>query len=317
MAVGPTRAELGADWHRGIAEPAVIEAHPRSARRDVRRNAERSDEPRSVGAAVPVALAQPPEPALNRLGRLASPRPFGERERHARRRSVHLDEPGDVLAPGEPGGGVSGILSGRWAHPRVMLGPVMPRPRPRTVIGLALAATLLLLARDPRRRRLASALGVVLVRGDHRVGRLRAPRARLGRAPLRDLQHRNYPKSPGQEEGALGAIRALDAGAVGLQEIAHPAGFARAASARLGARWKTVFSDHPAQRVGVLYDGAALTLVGSAMHRRTEIYDGAKPALEARLRRSDGIVTRMFVVASRRAVTAARSGEPSSTPSRR
>lgn len=180
-----------------------------------------------------------------------------------------------------------------------MFGRVTLKPRPTTLLGLLVAALLLLLpTRGARRRRRVAVLAVLLVA----VFILSSTSfAKCAPAPPDALRFatfniENYPRSRAQEEGAFDAIRALDAHAVGLQEITDPRGFARAASSRLGGTWRTVFSDHPAQRVGVLYDAAALTLVGSAMHRETEIYDGAKPALEAQLRASDGHVTRMFVV---------------------
>lgn len=180
---------------------------------------------------------------------------------------------------------------------RVMLGRVMPKPRSTTVLGLLVAALLLLLpTRGARACRRVAWIAVVVMAVFILSSFARCRAATAPKLRFATFNIENYPRSRGQEEGAFAAIRALDAHAVGLQEITDPVAFTRAAVARLGPTWRTVFADRPVQRVGVLYDEASLTLVGSASHPETEIYDGAKPTLEARLRASDGTVTRMFVV---------------------
>jgi endonuclease/exonuclease/phosphatase family metal-dependent hydrolase len=52
----------------------------------------------------------------------------------------------------------------------------------------------------------------------------------------------------------------------------------------------------PKQRVGVLFDSGALELLSTRTHRVTEVYDGAKPAFETRLRPGSGDVLRLLVV---------------------
>lgn len=167
------------------------------------------------------------------------------------------------------------------------------KPRPTTLFGLILAGLAILLVK--RRRRAAAAVVAAIASALIVWGLVRTDRPASG-SRFATFNIENYPKSPRQVEGAFDHLRALDAGAIGLQEITDPAAFDRTARERLGASWRTVFSDHPEQRVGVLYDTRAFTVVGSAMHRQTELYEGAKPALEVQLRASDGRVTRMFVV---------------------
>lgn len=167
------------------------------------------------------------------------------------------------------------------------------KPRPTTLLALFLSALGILLAK--RGRRVAAAVIAVIVCALFVWGLFQTFRPASG-SRFATFNIENYPKSASQVEGAFHAIRALDADAIGLQEITDPTGFDRAAKERLGTRWSTVFSDHPEQRVGVLYDGATFSVVDSTMHRETEVYDGAKPALEVRLRRASGRVTRMFVV---------------------
>jgi len=107
----------------------------------------------------------------------------------------------------------------------------------------------------------------------------------------------NYPKSDRQEAGAFDAIRSLDAVAIGVQEITDTAAFEASARRRLGEPWRFVFADPcPKQRVGVLFDSAALALLSTRTIRETEVYTGAKPAFEARLAPRGGDPLRLIVV---------------------
>lgn len=118
-----------------------------------------------------------------------------------------------------------------------------------------------------------------------------------GSARVATFNIENYPKSAQQEALAFDAIRSLDAVAIGVQEITDPGAFAAAARRRLGDAWRFVFADRgPEQRVGVLYDGGALELLSARTLRETEVYSGAKPALEARLAPRAGDVLRLIVV---------------------
>lgn len=121
-----------------------------------------------------------------------------------------------------------------------------------------------------------------------------------GSEPLRigTFNIENYPQSERQVDGAFAAIRDLDVAALGVQEITLPEDFARAARERLGEDWRFVYpAESPAQRVGVLYDGARFELLETRTHRETLVYDGGKPMFEARLRsREDGERLRLFVV---------------------
>lgn len=151
--------------------------------------------------------------------------------------------------------------------------PPPPYVRPRSIAGLLVRA-LRLRVRPPKA--LAALAATALVA---------ALCARGSDAPLRvgTFNIENYPKSPRQEEGAFAAIRSLGAVAVAVQEITDPGAFARAAGRRLGPSWRFAYpAVGPAQRVGVLYDGSALTLTGTRVHREAETYPGAKPAFEAR-----------------------------------
>lgn len=120
-----------------------------------------------------------------------------------------------------------------------------------------------------------------------------------GRAPLRvaTFNIENYPKSPRQARGAFETIRALDATAVAVQEITDPADFTRAAQRHLGASWRFVFPDGgPPQRVGVLFDGDALVLRGTRVHRECATTPGARPAFEARFTDREGAPLTLLVL---------------------
>jgi hypothetical protein len=153
------------------------------------------------------------------------------------------------------------------------------RSRPATLPGLLLYAASL------RRKSIAVALGAVslsllaLIRG----GGCFAAKPRLATFNIE-----NYPRSEAQEEGAFEAIRDLDSSLIAVQEITDPAGFCGAAKRRLGPSWDCAFTDRPLQRIGVVYDRDALRLLSTAIHRETEVYDGAKPTFEARLQPAGG-----------------------------
>jgi endonuclease/exonuclease/phosphatase (EEP) superfamily protein YafD len=167
-------------------------------------------------------------------------------------------------------------------------------PRPTSLLGLLLRAASL------RRKSVGCALtlGVLVVLAGLAVlAALRAAGCATAPPRLATFNIENYPRSAAQEEGAFDAIRALSAPAIALQEITDPGGFCAAARRRLGDSWDCAFSDRPVQRVGIVYDRSALELLATAIHSETEVYDGAKPTFEARLRpRGGGAALRMFVV---------------------
>lgn len=109
---------------------------------------------------------------------------------------------------------------------------------------------------------------------------------------------RNFRETEIQEAGAFEAIRESGASVVALQEIRDVERFAHATRERLGASWRVVWAEGcPDQQIGVLFDGAVVELVSAVTHRDTVVYDGAKPAFEARLRSRDGgDVVRVVVV---------------------
>lgn len=160
--------------------------------------------------------------------------------------------------------------------------------RPTTLTGLLVRAASL------RRKTLAALLllgALVLLGGVRAAGCGGAPRR------LVTFNIENYPRSPSQEQGAFDAIRALGTPAVAVQEITDPGRFCAEARRRLGGSWGCAFTDRPVQRVGLLHDRDALELLSAATRPETEVYAGAKPALEARLRPvSGGDVLRVFVV---------------------
>ncbi len=108
----------------------------------------------------------------------------------------------------------------------------------------------------------------------------------------------NYPRHAGQGPAAFEVISGLGVSAVAMQEILRPGQFAREARAHLGEEWAFVASRRGGkQRVGVLYDGAALELVGAREHDHTLLYDRARPALEVELEeRASGASVTLVVV---------------------
>jgi endonuclease/exonuclease/phosphatase family metal-dependent hydrolase len=108
---------------------------------------------------------------------------------------------------------------------------------------------------------------------------------------------RNYPESPQQEQGAFRLIRELGVQALGVQEITDPVAFAVAARRHLGSSWRFAYpAAGPQQRVGVLYDEAALALRGTRTHQQTVVYPGAKPTFEVQLQPRRGALLRLLVV---------------------
>lgn len=160
--------------------------------------------------------------------------------------------------------------------------------RPKTLLGLALAAAAL-------RKKVvtaalaATSLGLVLA--------VRGTGCDAAKPQLATFNIENYPRSASQEAGAFDAIRAVNSPLVAVQEITDPAGFCGAAKRRLGPSWDCAFTDRPQQRIGIVYDKEAMELLSTTIHRETEVYDGAKPALEARLRPAGGgEVLRVFAL---------------------
>lgn len=165
----------------------------------------------------------------------------------------------------------------------------MARPsRPTTLPGLLLRAAWL------KRKPLGCALAIAALVG---VGAARAQGCSQGARHIATFNIENYPRSPSQEEGAFEAIRELGTPMVAVQEITDPTAFCGAAQRRLGASWDCAFTDRPRQRVGLLHDKGAFERLSMAVHPQTELYDGAKPVLEARLRPvAGGAPIRTFVV---------------------
>jgi endonuclease/exonuclease/phosphatase family metal-dependent hydrolase len=106
----------------------------------------------------------------------------------------------------------------------------------------------------------------------------------------------NYPKSDVQEAAALALVRSMGTTAVALQEITDPGRLRRAAKIELGSSWDLVATERPHQRVALLFDGNSWQLVSSRTIPDTEVYAGAKPALEAELVADDATRVRFFVV---------------------
>lgn len=99
----------------------------------------------------------------------------------------------------------------------------------------------------------------------------------------------NFPRDERQVAGAFAAIDALEVPIVAVQEITDPAAFGQEARARLGPAWRFVANrGGPEQRVGVLYDGARLSLAWARTHGEPQLDGRGKPALEVRLRRRGG-----------------------------
>jgi endonuclease/exonuclease/phosphatase family metal-dependent hydrolase len=99
----------------------------------------------------------------------------------------------------------------------------------------------------------------------------------------------NYPKSPEQPAAAFAMIAELDLDVLAVQEITDPSHFAAMARASLGPSWRFVHPRRgPEQRIGILYDRDRFDLLSVRELKQTIVYDGAKPALEARLRPRDG-----------------------------
>jgi endonuclease/exonuclease/phosphatase family metal-dependent hydrolase len=107
----------------------------------------------------------------------------------------------------------------------------------------------------------------------------------------------NFPRSSQQAERVFALVAELDVDALAVQEIRDPPLFEQMARERLGPSWRFVFAegDHP-QKVGVLFDGDELVLLGTETHRETMVGGRAKPVFEARLARAGGSVLRFFVV---------------------
>src|SRR5262249_32973514 len=177
---------------------------------------------------------------------------------------------------------VSGFVS--FSRPDLwsIIAVMRPTRRPTSILGMLLYLGRGASPEAPRRLLLAvllllSALLLVMWYGAR------------GTSRVATFNIENYPKSGRQEVGAFDAIRSLDAVAIGVQEITDTAAFAAAAERRLGASWRFVFADPgPAQRVGVLFDGDALSLLSTRTLRETEVQRGAKPAFEARLAPAGG-----------------------------
>lgn len=161
--------------------------------------------------------------------------------------------------------------------------------RPVTLLGLLLRAAAL------RRAWLGGALALLAV-GVFFLFRT-AGCGRTSAALVATFNIENYPKSAMQEQGAFQAIRALGSKAIALQEITDPVGFCQAAQRQLGRSWDCAFTDRPRQRVGLVYDRSAFELLSTVTHPQTELYDGAKPVLETRLRPlAGGVALRMFIL---------------------
>ena len=178
-------------------------------------------------------------------------------------------------------------LNGRVSrhHQRTMRSATQ---RPRGLVGLTLMAARLTLG-------WRSALALTLA-----LGALASPwKSCRGRDPLRvaTFNIENYPKAQSQRDGAFEIIRSMSVSAVAVQEITDPGDFARTAAQRLGDSWRFAYpAVGPAQRVGVLYDSAALTLTGTTVHRECETFRGARPAFEARFVDRDGEAVGLMVL---------------------
>ena len=108
-----------------------------------------------------------------------------------------------------------------------------------------------------------------------------------------------FPKSPRQIPGAFATILESDADVVAVQEIRSTTVFRHSARALLGPEWKFVASSsRTSHRIGVLYDSELFELVSKRDHRELELYRGARPAFEVRLRSRDdpGSILRVITV---------------------
>ncbi|MFO0555573.1 MAG: endonuclease/exonuclease/phosphatase family protein [Polyangiaceae bacterium] len=166
--------------------------------------------------------------------------------------------------------------------------------RPTTLSGLFVRAVRLTISR--RRRGVRRALGwfaaLLLFLVLWLAGRACGPRSvRVGTFNIE-----NYPKSTTQRDAALAVIEETGVSAMAVEEIRDPELFAEVAKQRLGESWRFVYANHPAQRVGVLFDSSALRLLSTATHADTELYEGAKPVFEARLAVGDARPLRILVV---------------------
>jgi endonuclease/exonuclease/phosphatase family metal-dependent hydrolase len=102
----------------------------------------------------------------------------------------------------------------------------------------------------------------------------------------------DFPKDARQVAGAFDELSRIDASVIALQEITDPERFAREARTRLGVRWQLVHvstapvrETRPVHHLGVLFDGDAWWLAGTAVHDETRLEEGRhKPTLEVRLR---------------------------------
>ena len=108
---------------------------------------------------------------------------------------------------------------------------------------------------------------------------LPAPEVRVGTFNIE-----NYPRSEVQMVEAVEYLGALGVDIVGVQEITNPGVFREATAAILGERWDVEFADqcNARQKVGVVYDWTAVTLLEVQTHCDTAIHRGARATLEAR-----------------------------------
>lgn len=109
----------------------------------------------------------------------------------------------------------------------------------------------------------------------------------------------DFPKSPRQVPGAFAAILEADADVVAVQEIRSTTVLKHSARALLGPEWKFASSSRKTtHRLGVLYDSEMFQLIGTRDYKELEVYKGARPAFEVRLRSKDdtGVVLRLINV---------------------
>jgi exonuclease III len=109
----------------------------------------------------------------------------------------------------------------------------------------------------------------------------------------------DFPKSPRQVPGAFAAILESDADIVAVQEIRSTTVLKHSARALLGPEWKFVSSRRAtSHRLGVLYDSEMFTVLSTKDHTELELYRGARPAFEVRLRSRDDskVVVRVITV---------------------
>ncbi len=109
----------------------------------------------------------------------------------------------------------------------------------------------------------------------------------------------DFPKSPRQVPGAFAAILESDADIVAVQEIRSTTVLKHSARALLGPEWKFIASRRAtSHRLGVLYDSEMFAVVSSKDHTELEVYRGARPAFEVRLRSRDDskVIVRVITV---------------------